>query len=71
MFLETKKFEKIFFFTMVFLARKLAETIQLVFHCCHQTSEENTAFEMIFDPGKLPKNQKFGVFFDATNEIET
>jgi len=33
----------------------LVETIQLFFNCCHHTSEENTAFEMVFDPGKLQK----------------
>ena len=57
---QKKNFEKIFFFPMVFWARKLVETIQLFFHCCHHTSEENTAFEMIFWVRKTWKRQKFG-----------
>ena len=50
-----QKFEKIFFFPKVFWARKLVETIQLFFHCCHHTSEENTAFEMLFWSSKTSK----------------
>ena len=58
-----QKIEKIFFFPMVFWARKLGETIQLFFHCCHHTPEENTAFEMIFWSSKTSKKQKFGNIF--------
>ena len=55
-----QKIEKIFFSPMVFWARKLVKTIQLFFYCCHYTSEENTAFEMIFWLRKTSKIQKFG-----------
>jgi len=54
------RFEKIVFFPMVFWVRKLVETIQLFFHCCHHTSEENTAFEMIFLSRETSKRQEFG-----------
>ena len=43
-----QKNEEIHFFPMILLAKKLAETIQLFFHCYHHTPEENTAFGMIF-----------------------
>ena len=58
-----QKFEKIFFFSMVFWARKLAETIQLFFHCCDHTSEENTAFEMIFWCRKTSKKAEICKYF--------
>jgi len=53
-------FERMFFFRMVFQLRNLVETIQLFFWCYHHTSEENTAFEMIFWSRKTSKKQKFG-----------
>jgi len=55
-----QKFEKIFFYPMVFLARKKVGSIQLFFYCCHHKSEENTAFELIFWFRKTSKKQKFG-----------
>jgi len=64
-----QKIEKIFFFPIVFWARKLVETIQLFFHCCHHTSEENTAFEMLFDLVKLQKSRNLAIFLDVTNGL--
>jgi len=58
-----QKFKKRFFFPMVFLAKKLAETTQLFFHCYHHISEENMIFEMTFWSRKTSKKKKFGNIF--------
>ena len=69
-YLEIKKLRKIFFFPMVFQARKLVEPIQLFFHCCYHTSEENTAFKMISWSRKTSKKQKFKYISYCNKQIK-
>jgi len=55
---------------MVFDLGTLVESIQLFFHCCHHTSEENTAFEILFDLVTLQKSRNLAIFLDVTNGLE-
>ena len=56
-----KKWE-FFFLPNGFLTQGIGKTIQLFFCCCDHMSEENTAFEMIFDPENFKKAEIWKCF---------